>query len=29
MKPDVRDAYRASAADFLAALEPAEEGWVR
>ncbi|MGZ0074582.1 cryptochrome/photolyase family protein [Sphingobium limneticum] len=29
MKPDVRDAYRASAADFLAKLEPAEEGWVR
>lgn len=29
MKPDVRDAYRASAADFLAALEPADEGWVR
>jgi len=29
MKPEVRDAYRASAAAFLDALEPAEAGWAR
>ncbi len=29
MKPEVRDAYRASAAAFLAALVPAAEGWAR
>jgi deoxyribodipyrimidine photolyase-related protein len=29
MKPEVRDDYRASAATFLAALEPAGPGWAR
>jgi deoxyribodipyrimidine photolyase-related protein len=29
MQPDVRDAYRASAAGFLESLEPAAEGWAR
>ena len=29
MKPEVRDAYRASAAAFLDALEPTEAGWAR
>jgi deoxyribodipyrimidine photolyase-related protein len=29
MTPDVRDAYRASAADFLATLVPAGDGWAR
>jgi deoxyribodipyrimidine photolyase-related protein len=29
MTPDVRDAYRASAADFLATLVPARDGWAR
>ena len=29
MKPEVRDAYRASAATFLDTLEPARKGWAR
>ena len=29
MKPEVRDAYRASAAAFLETLEPAAKGWAR
>ena len=29
MQPEVRDAYRASAAKFLESLEPASEGWAR
>ncbi|MDF0546239.1 cryptochrome/photolyase family protein [Sphingobium sp. H39-3-25] len=29
MKPEVRDAYRASAATFLETLEPAAKGWAR
>ncbi len=29
LKPEVRDAYRASAAAFLATLEPAAKGWAR
>jgi deoxyribodipyrimidine photolyase-related protein len=29
MTPETRDAYRASAAAFLATLEPAREGWAR
>jgi deoxyribodipyrimidine photolyase-related protein len=29
LKPEVRDAYRESAAIFLATLEPAGKGWAR